>query len=92
MLKRIRRYIPPAEVLAERLNFVFDHFGSKLDYKSGKPLFDEAAWKEVRSLMKHVHRGCLSDPVGVGLYMPLGKDRNGLMVYHCSRGTSDVEG
>jgi hypothetical protein len=40
---------------------------------------------------KHVLNGCLSDLEHLQLYYLKGKDTNGLQLYRCIRGTSDVE-
>ena len=56
------------------------------------PLINKKTEKEVQKLLEHVDRGCLSDPPGISLYYDGGKDRDGLQLFHCVRGTNDLEG
>lgn len=55
-------------------------------------LFDDNTKREVAKLLIHAKRGCLSDPQNVPLYYEKGRDKDGLTLWRCVRGTSDVEG
>ncbi|KAI3636130.1 hypothetical protein MIR68_005482 [Amoeboaphelidium protococcarum] len=94
ILQRVRRLIPPAPVLVERLRHVLMEFSQEkyTDPDSGKPLLDSVAKEEFAKLLIHAGRGCLSDPQGISLYYEKGKDKDGLTLYRCIRGSSSVEG
>jgi hypothetical protein len=65
---------------------VFEHF---------KDLLTANNTEEVQQqVLEHIRIGCLSDPDPkvVCLYRKVRKDQDGLWIYACSRGTSDVEG
>ncbi|KAI9348601.1 hypothetical protein BDR26DRAFT_1000006 [Obelidium mucronatum] len=48
--------------------------------------------KQLKQQMeKHVSAGCLSDPPGISLYRIIGKDKYGLTIYLCLRGSSALE-
>ena len=90
--ERIRRRIPSAEELYPLLKELFNTFGSMVDASTKKPLFDDAANKEAKLILKAVKAGRVSDPVGLQLYYFLRIDQDGLAVYRCARGTNSVEG
>ncbi|KAI3653135.1 hypothetical protein MP228_002560 [Amoeboaphelidium protococcarum] len=94
ILQRVRRLIPPAPVLVERLRHVLLEFSQDkyTDPDSGKPLLDSVAKEEFAKLLIHAGRGCLSDPQSISLYYEKGKDKDGLTLYRCIRGSSSVEG
>jgi hypothetical protein len=80
---RIRRYIPKPKILYARVQKVFEHF---------KDLIREMSLvKCAKKILKHIERGCVSDPQGISLYRIDRKDSNGLSIYTCSRGTNSVE-
>jgi hypothetical protein len=56
------------------------------------PLFNALCWKESKSMLQLVEEGYLSDPPGVQLYVKIGEDKDGLVLYRCFRGTNTVEG
>ena len=92
VLKRVQRVIPPPDVLSRRLNGVIACFtGAEFKDKKGVDLVSERVKKEFAKLSKHVEKGCLSDPAEAKLYRALTKDKDGLTIYHCARGTSAVE-
>lgn len=60
---------------------------------SGVPLFDEKCHKDLENLLEHIDKGCCSDPDGEGypFYQEIGVDKDGLVIYRCSRGTNCCE-
>lgn len=60
--------------------------------RTGRPLFDNEAWKQSKNVLKSIHEGHVSDPPGFSFYYLMGKDRDGLPLYRCSRGTNSLEG
>jgi hypothetical protein len=92
VLKRVRRRLYQPDVLEKNLNCLKEEF-SKEQYNdlNGVPLLNDKTKAQFQHLLKHVRNGCLSDPEGVDLYMPISKDSLGLIEYRCIRGTSDVE-
>lgn len=91
-LQRIRRYIPPPDVLAPAIERVCNRFGRMRDHAKGTELFNEAAWDQAARLVETARRGLLSDSPNVLLYSEKGLDAFGLMRYSCRRGTNNVEG
>lgn len=68
-------------------------FGPLRDSKTGRSLFDKLVWKQALSVLKTVQLGHASDPPGIQLYFKTGsKDRYGLTLYRCIRGTNSLEG
>jgi hypothetical protein len=65
-----------------------------VDSITGQPLFSSAAWKSAQNILKVIQAGYLSDPPGIPLYYQVGLDRNknGLPVWQCIRGTNFTEG
>ena len=92
VLARVRRYVPPAEILLSRVAAVIQTFGPLKDSTTGQPLFNEKAWDAAKNILEHIRGGYYSDPPGVSLYFQVGKDKDGLTLYRCCRGTNDLEG
>ncbi|KAF9231664.1 hypothetical protein BU15DRAFT_82124 [Melanogaster broomeanus] len=92
VLARVRRHIPPPEILLLRVADVIETYGPLKDAKTGQPLFNPRAWEIARNLVENVRLGYYSDPSGVELYYKIGQDRDGLTLYRCCRGTNSVEG
>ena len=92
VLARVRRYVPPPEILFDRVAAVVKTFGPLKDSTTGQPLFTEKAWDVMKNILEHIRRGYYSDPPGIPLYFEVGKDRHGLTLYRCCRGTNDLEG
>ncbi|SJL13797.1 uncharacterized protein ARMOST_17245 [Armillaria ostoyae] len=90
--RRVRRYVPPPEILLPRVREVFQKFGPLLDATTGQPLFNNAAWDKAKNILENIRLGYYSDPPGVTLYRSDGYDSNGLQLYQCLRGTNNVEG
>jgi len=92
VLARVRRYVPPPEILFDRVAAVIKTFGPLKDSTTGQPLFTEKAWDVMKNILEHIRRGYYSDLPGIPLYFEVGKDRHGLTLYRCCRGTNDLEG
>jgi len=90
--RRVRRIIPPPEELYPLLSAVIKLYGPLEDATTGQPLFNAAAWKSAKNLLKLVQQGYLSDPPGIPLYYQIGVDANGLTIWRCCRGTNFTEG
>ncbi|KAG2192238.1 hypothetical protein INT47_009230, partial [Mucor saturninus] len=90
---RVRRYIPPPAELYPMVKLVFDKYQNELCSRTGLPLFDNEAVTMSNRILEEIRQGNVSDVVGgPALYTEIGEDKNGLMRYRCSRGTSSVEG
>ncbi|CEP09132.1 hypothetical protein, partial, partial [Parasitella parasitica] len=92
ILERVKRVVPPPDVLLPIVEKLFDTFGNLRCSKSGNKLFDKHAWKKAENIKKSIRLGHLSDPVGVPLYFRVKEDKFGLTIYRCVRGTNSVEG
>ena len=92
ILSRVRRYVPPPEILFSRVAAVMKTYGPLKDATSGEPLFNRKCWDTVKNLLEHIRNGYYSDPPDVPLFYEIGKDRDKLSLYRCCRGTNDVEG
>jgi hypothetical protein len=93
IMKFLRRWIPGPEQLERRLQAAIDTFKHPRfnDPETGRSIVVEAVEEELANLLKHVQKGCLSDPARMNLYFQVGTS-NGLPRYRCIRGTNDVEG
>lgn len=96
--KRVRRTVPPADVLYNRLLAVYNFFKDKKDTETGDVLFNTRARKRFELMLELVKKGYASDPPGLELYVPktdkYGRvmvDRDGLQLYRSLRGTSNLE-
>jgi len=90
--RRVRRFVPAPAVLEERLKGVFNQFGPVVDASTGQPLFNAAAKEAAKNVLELAAGGWLSDPPGVGMYVLRRRDRNGLPLWLCCRGTNSNEG
>lgn len=90
--RRVRRRVPPKDVLEADVTRVVNLFADVKDAKTGKPLFNDEAWAVYRSTIRHIRKNCLSDEVGVCYYIDIGKDSLGIPLFKCVRGTSALEG
>jgi hypothetical protein len=90
--KCVRYRVPPPEKLFSRIATVLKTFGPLCDAQTKQPLFNEKAWVVAKNVLQHVRLGDYSDPPDVSMYFEVGKDKNGLTLYRCCRGTNDVEG
>lgn len=89
--RRVPRYTPRPDVMYRRVKFVFERLGGLLDAATKAPLLNEAAWKIARGVLKDIEKGFATDPVGLQLYFEDGKDKDGLTLYRCARGTNSTE-
>jgi hypothetical protein len=90
--KRVKRVVPPPEVLLPRVTQVFKVYGPLQDATTGLPLFNEASWDKARNILENIRMGYYSDPPNISLYIVQGRDSEGLTLYNCLRGTNNVEG
>ena len=90
--KRVRRFIPPPDVLVDRLNAVFAEFQGVVDATTGSPLFTPQAVKAFKAVLKLAESGAVSDRPGMPLYVVLARDQDELPLWLCSRGTNMNEG
>ena len=95
---RVERIILPPRQLYWRVRAVYATFGNKVDSKTGRPLFNKAAWKKAKGVLEEILLGLYSDPPGFNFYMLRldddGRpktDKHGIQLLHCNRGTNDVE-
>ena len=82
------------ELLYDLVAHLFQVYGPLKDSITGQPLFNAAAWKSAKSVLKLIQAGYISDPPGIDLYYQVGLDwkKDGLPVWHCMRGTNFTEG
>ncbi|KAF7372906.1 hypothetical protein MSAN_00496900 [Mycena sanguinolenta] len=93
--KQIRRFIPGPELLVKRLQCLFNAYRNvKCPTATGKKayFFSDEAWKMASRLVDTAKQGYLSDPLNIPLYYLMGRDRDGLNLYRCIRGTNSIEG
>ena len=92
ILQRVQRKIPMPHLLIQRLESLKKKYSAK-DYYDPKygPLFNKNVIDAFQTMLKHAEKGCLSDPKRICIYYNIGKDRNGLQLYRCTRGTNEVE-
>lgn len=95
---RVRRTVPPPDVLYNRLRAVFDFFKDKIDSETSKPLFNTTARNKFENMLELVKQGFGSDPPNIALYVPKTNkegrvivDKDGLTLYRSLRGTSNLE-
>ncbi|GBE79021.1 hypothetical protein SCP_0202180 [Sparassis crispa] len=90
--QRVRRLVPPPEILLQRVTDVFDACRPAVDATTRQPLFNEASWEKARNVLENIRLRYYSDPPGVKMYIIDRTDGDGLTVYRCIRGTNNVEG
>ena len=88
---QVPRDLHAPSVLFAHLKDLFEFYRNKPDATTKKPLFNDAAWKRAMALLESVKTGRISDFQGLEMYHPLHKDKYGLMVFQCKRGTNSVE-
>ncbi|KAG7351959.1 hypothetical protein IV203_008007 [Nitzschia inconspicua] len=96
--KRVQRVALPTNYLYYRVRAVFVTFGEKKDSKTGKPLFNDDAWKKANNLLGEIKRGFCLDPPGFNFYTyemtdagEIKKDSHGIPLLRCCWGTNLVE-
>jgi hypothetical protein len=90
--QRVKRYVPPPEILVARVHIVLQTYGPLKDATTGLPLFNDASWDKARCVVENIRMGFYSDPPGINLYTIQRQDKDGLFIYRCARGTNNVEG
>lgn len=95
---RVRRRIPPPDILYPRVKAVYDYFQDVIDPTSNLPLFNVNARKKAINVLEMIKAGLLSDPPGVSFYVKVlnhdgspKTDKKGLQLYRSIRGTNLVE-
>lgn len=86
------RRIPPAHRLFPVLRQLFDEYKDLVDANTNGTLFDDVCRRKAEGILTDVLSGYVSDPPGIELYVAIGTDMHGLMLYRCLRGTNSVEG
>ncbi|KAL9545729.1 hypothetical protein MBANPS3_007001 [Mucor bainieri] len=92
ILQRVKRVVPPPDLLLPIIQKLFSTYGHMKCAKSGNKLFDKQAWKKAKNIENSIKQGHLSDPTGGSLYYKIKTDQYGLPIYRCVRGTNSVEG
>jgi len=70
--QRVRRYVPEPTVLLERVKAVLVEFCKQCyNDSNGVPVLNDATKEEIRKIMGHISRGCLSDPPAIPMYYPV---------------------
>lgn len=94
----INRHVPPPSTLYWRVRAVFAMYGSIIDSKTNKPLFNAAAWKKANRVLKEILLGYYSDPPGMEMYTKklkpdesVKRNKYGMEVIECMRGTNRTE-
>ncbi|KAJ7637248.1 hypothetical protein DFH06DRAFT_1433264, partial [Mycena polygramma] len=90
--QRVRRYVPAPDTLESVLKKLFTTHADLACSKKKIKLFDGDCCKAANAILSDVQKGWVSDPPGVALYNRLRTDEAGLTIWHCIRGTSDLEG
>jgi hypothetical protein len=92
ILRRCPRYIPkPADLRNNLLAWKRKYSHPSYTHAKFGAIVNERSEKALNDLLKHVDKGCLSDPENIKLYVPLQKDKFGIQIYRCLRGTNTVE-
>lgn len=98
--QRVKRHCLSPSKLYWRVRAVFEVFGSRVDSKSNKPLFNKTCWKKANNLLNEILKGYYSDPPGIDLYklkMKKGTriidydERLGIPKLSCLRDTNSLE-
>ena len=96
--KRVARHVPGPRQLYIRVRAVYCAFGEKIDSKTNRPLFNKEAWTKARQVLREIIAGYYSDPPGIQFYSyeinddgSVRRDKWGIELLHCSRGTNLVE-
>ncbi|KAG2211379.1 hypothetical protein INT45_007541, partial [Circinella minor] len=92
VLRHVKRVIPPGKDLYPVVKKVFDTYGYLRCAKTGRPLFDDEAWRQSENVLNTIQLGHVSDPPGISFYFEIGKNKNNLPLYRYSHGTNSLEG
>ena len=66
---RVRRQVPPPEVLYHRMSVVFDFFKDKIDSQTNVILFNNKNKKKFQNMLEMVKNGYASDPPNLAMYI-----------------------
>ena len=95
----VDRCIPRSKELFVRVRAVYAVFGHLKDSVTGRPLFNDAAWKRADNVLNEILLGLYSDPPSEKFYTIRLRENGtemtnkyGMVMYDCSRGTNRVEG
>lgn len=61
----VEREVPPPSYLYWRVRAVFAMYGSMIDSKTNKPLFNAKAWAKAKGVLREILKGYYSDPPGI---------------------------
>jgi hypothetical protein len=92
------RGIPPPSILYWRVHAVFAFYGNRICTHTGKPQFNETSWKKANNVLEEILQGYAYDVPGESYYRlrfdesgEVIRNRLGIPMISCCRGTSDVE-
>ena len=95
---RVPRVVLPPPQLYPRVRAVFELYGSQVDPKTNKALFNAQSWKKAKNVLGVILAGYASDPPGIPMYtVRLNRiggpavDCYGLLLFDCLRGTNRTE-
>ncbi|KAG2211076.1 hypothetical protein INT45_009770 [Circinella minor] len=86
------RVVLPPEELYPLIKKLFETYGPLRCARTGRPLFDFENWRQAKNVLSTIHLGHVSDPPNKRFYFVHGRDKDGLTLYRCSRGTNSLEG
>ncbi|KAG2216993.1 hypothetical protein INT45_003031, partial [Circinella minor] len=89
---RVKRVVPPPEELYPLIKKLFETYGPLRCARTGRPLFDFENWRQAKNVLSTIHLGHVSDPPNIRFYFVRGRDKDGLTLYCCSRGSNSLEG
>jgi len=94
-----RRVVPSPKIILSRIDRLVEVFADLQDFSTREKLFKKSTFVEIQNLTKHIVKNCLSDPVGVPMYMMIsregtsfGKSDLPIPKWICLRSTSQLEG
>ncbi|CAN0008728.1 unnamed protein product, partial [Hapterophycus canaliculatus] len=90
--RNVPTVIPQPQVLAERLQNVYEAYVPLTNVKTGEPL-DPRVRAGFRNITRHVREGCISDPDPrqLAMHVATGRSEDGLLTFRSVRGTNPVE-
>ncbi|KAI7855375.1 hypothetical protein BDC45DRAFT_90850 [Circinella umbellata] len=89
---RVKRVVPPPEELYPLIKKLFETYGPLRCARTERPLFDFENWRQAKNVLSTIHLGHVSDSPNIRFYFVRGRDKDGLTLYRCSRGTNSLEG
>ena len=92
------RTAPPPSVMYNRVRAVFKFFGQLIEPETGKPFFNDAAWKKANGVLDEILKGFASDLPGRSYYSyklnsrgEVKYDKDGIALIESNRGTNRTE-